>query len=111
MNGNVDTNGNKLLGNDYIRLAMQYGFPGVVALILLFALLGIFETPLTKSVLLLEAQAQVQTRHSEETARLQRMLMRALMYQGAILRQSCIQAATNQQDRRLCDPIQVIPTE
>lgn len=82
--------------------ALQYGFPGVFALILLAALLGWLDNPLTRSVELLDAQGKALQEHIINSAERANQQTALVSEQTMILRQMCVQQAKTDNDRMRC---------
>lgn len=97
------------LPNTWIGIAIHYGFPGLVAIILLGALLGFFTSPLTKSIVLLEANAKALEEHRDESQAMREAWLRGLFYQQQLMRAICNNTAKSHDERRDCNFVQPVP--
>lgn len=84
------------------QFAMQYGFPGIVAIVLLAAFLGWIDNPISRTVSLLEAQGRALQDHAAGSIERSNREAALVSEQTMILRQMCVQQARTEMDRMRC---------
>lgn len=87
----------------WVKVSVVLGFPTVIALILLAALLGWVPSPMITMLDVLKTQAAIQIHHDMDTQALRRELLTSTEYQAMLMRTIC-RSIVPAQSHYQCEP-------
>lgn len=97
--------GDNMIGNLplWVKAAVKLGFPSLISFILLAALLGLIESPMTKMLVVLDRQSQILSKLDANDQAQWKMLLSSIEYQNMLSRTIC-RTIVPTQTQYQCEP-------